>query len=119
MFLFEVLLWLARHCLSCRKKLWLHPLNWRSCGRKWPSEARKKGKKPAKGPGEPAKGIGPPAKEPGVPAKGVGLPAKGPGVPAKGNGPPAKGDEAEPMAWKGFKGEEIWKNKNEEGEEYK
>ena len=87
---------------------------------------RRPGKKPAKGPGEPAKGIGPPAKEPGVPAKGVGLPAKGPGVPAKGNGPPAKGpgvpakgDEAEPMAWKGFKGEEIWKNKNEEGEEYK
>ena len=57
----------------------------------------------------PAKGIGlRPAKGPGVPAKGIGPPVKGPGV-------PAKGDEAEPMAWKGFKGEEIWKNKNEEG----
>ena len=57
---------------------------------------RRPGKKPAKGPGEPAKGIGPPAKGPGV---------------------PANGDEAEPMAWKGFKGEKIWKNKNEEMEE--
>ena len=100
---------MVRHCLPYHKKLSLYPLD---CGAAEKEVAIGGQEKPATRPGEPAKGTGPSAKGPGVPANGVGPPAKGPGV-------PAKGDEAEPMAWKGFKGEEIWKNKNEEGEEYK